>query len=194
MSQTSATFITHSGQVVDLHSGAPTLEDIAISLSRIPRFAGHTILPWSVAQHSLLVGRIVRRQGWSVMAEAYALLHDAHESLTNDIPSPFKSSGMKQLQADLDERIWESVELEAPMPLLYRELIHSADMTALVTEANVLGHPHLYDHLTMVDQLRPAAETNLHLLRDIARETDYPGGESGREEWLRTVKMCLGGL
>jgi len=55
---------TVTGRMVDIIDPTPDqidINDIAWGLSRIPRFAGHTItaVPYNVAQHSLLVEEIV---------------------------------------------------------------------------------------------------------------------------------------
>lgn len=92
------------------------LEDIAWGLSRIPRFAGHTIteVPYNVAQHSVYVSELVERAfnsgvdfstlpNWHAVLDnlaecnqlreetiLLALFHDGHETYLGDIPSPIK--------------------------------------------------------------------------------------------------------
>ncbi len=68
----------------------PTVEmfnirDIAHALSNIPRFGGHTKIPYSVAQHSVMVARFVKPEH-----AIEALLHDASEAYILDMPSPIK--------------------------------------------------------------------------------------------------------
>ena len=65
-------------------------QDIALGLSRIFRFCGQTIQPYTVAQHSLLVAELMRRRYQSYRAALAGLLHDAHEAFTSDIPKPAK--------------------------------------------------------------------------------------------------------
>lgn len=78
--------VTVSGAVIPLMGNfKPNIEDIAHSLSQINRYNGHTALPISVAQHSVLVSRDVPSN-----FAFQALMHDAHEVYTTDVPSPIK--------------------------------------------------------------------------------------------------------
>jgi len=63
------------------------IRDIAHSLSHLCRYTGHTIMFYSVAQHSLLVSEKI--QGGPA-EKLTALLHDAAEAYTNDLASPLK--------------------------------------------------------------------------------------------------------
>lgn len=58
---------------------------IARSLGNICRFAGNTSIFYSVAEHSVKCSYLVEPQ-----YSLEALLHDAHECIINDIPSPVK--------------------------------------------------------------------------------------------------------
>ncbi len=80
--------LTWSGGLVDPWDPDPAqikIEDIAKALSRIPRFAGHTVGLWTVAQHSLLVAELVPAEH-----KLAALLHDATEAYMMDLPAPVK--------------------------------------------------------------------------------------------------------
>lgn len=54
----------------------------------IGRFAAQTSKFWSVAQHSMNVARVTRDLGGSANAQAWALLHDAHEAYFGDVIRP----------------------------------------------------------------------------------------------------------
>lgn len=87
--------ITHSGKRIDLPSPQPgqvDIGDVAVQLSRIPRFVGATLEPWNVAAHSLHCSALAEADGASLQAQLAALLHDAHEAYMGDIPSPFKQA------------------------------------------------------------------------------------------------------
>ena len=91
--------ITHSGRRIDLPSpqrGQVHIGDVAVQLSRIPRFVGATLEPWNVAAHSLHCSALAEADGASLQAQLSALLHDAHEAYMGDIPSPFKQAVMAE--------------------------------------------------------------------------------------------------
>lgn len=64
------------------------LGDVAHALARINRFTGHTEVPYSVAQHSVLGARILRDRGAPLGHQRAFLMHDAHESMIGDVSSP----------------------------------------------------------------------------------------------------------
>ena len=87
-----------SGRRLDLLDPSPLdieIEDIAHGLARVARWNGQTVGGhiFSVAQHTLLVGEIARRQNGEVDRRlALALmLHDAPEYVIGDMISPFKA-------------------------------------------------------------------------------------------------------
>ena len=102
--------LTHSGRLVNPLDLKPELidrEDIAISLSRIPRFLGHTApKPYTVAEHCVRVARTLTI--FTPAARLAALLHDAHEAYCGDVPRPIRLALRLA-----DGRTWEDVEAAA---------------------------------------------------------------------------------
>lgn len=87
------TIETYRGHAYDFRN--PTsdmieIDDIKHALSNMCRFAGHVSRFYSVAEHSVLVSRIVERYHGSRDAQRIALFHDAHEAYVWDAPRPFK--------------------------------------------------------------------------------------------------------
>ena len=79
---------TRSGRYLDFANPDPAdiqLEDIAVALSRAPRFSGHTREFYSVAQHSIFVGRMIAGKG-----RLKGYLHDASEAYLADVATPAK--------------------------------------------------------------------------------------------------------
>jgi uncharacterized protein len=140
---------------LQLASGAPfalkgpvtplDIADVASGLAKLNRFAGATLVPYSVAQHSVEVAKLVARHDPSAALDA--LLHDAHEIALSDIPRPARLAmpqavqlSLKTLAAEIDTRIrvglklFHGIEIDA-CPRPGREaLIRFADDTALATE------------------------------------------------------------
>ncbi len=83
-------FQTVSGRVFWPFDPRPedvTLEDVAHALAMECRFGNHTPTFYSVAQHSVLVSRLV-----APSIAMYGLLHDAHEAYMGDMTRPVKNS------------------------------------------------------------------------------------------------------
>ena len=134
--------ITNSGRLVSPDEGVPSIEDIALSLSRQPRFGGMTRRWWSVLDHSLFVEHLARIEGQSPATRLACLLHDAHE-FTGDIPTHFKTGEQRELQAKLDKRI--AAEFGVRHDDLLDKRVAKYDHRALLAEAEVVGPPMLVD-------------------------------------------------
>jgi hypothetical protein len=144
--------LTFTDRLLTTDGGYPSLMDIAVGMSRQPRFGGQTRVWWSVLDHSLYCDELVRASapaGVPILGgddeEALrrwrlaALLHDAHEALTGDVPSPLKTADFKAMQRELDRRIFD-----AYYPGGYfgdreerERAVHHVDVRALRAEANV---------------------------------------------------------
>ena len=149
---------TVSGNFVDIENPDPQtikINDIAWALSRIPRFAGHTIsaIPFTVGEHSIFVANIVKRlisdetffTNWykdifkefnfidyppknlEIINQYFksdeliikALLHDAAEVFSGDIPSPLKHQKelkpiLKRIEDNLMEAIYIATNITPP--------------------------------------------------------------------------------
>src|SRR6187200_102011 len=114
-----------SGQRLDLLDPSPLdveLSDIAHGLARVARWNGQTNgnHAFSVAQHSLVVEEIFRRQFDGTAEECQtALLHDAPEYVIGDMISPFKAvvgGGYKVVEGRLQRAIHLRFALPAELP------------------------------------------------------------------------------
>lgn len=145
---------TASGQRYSFENPDPDtilLEDIAHALSNVCRFAGHIRRFNSVAEHSVLVSRIVEAEsGGDPYWSAAALLHDGHEAYIWDAPSPVKpllGDVFKRLGRIADEAIAQKFLAPLLLPTLTEPvsaddfkapIIKAADRTALVVEGRAL--------------------------------------------------------
>jgi len=134
-----------SGRRLDVLDPSPLdieIEDIAHGLARVARWNGQTSgdHAYSVAQHSLLVERIllVQNGGASPRDRLATLLHDAPEYVIGDLISPFKAVIDDAYRA-VEERLHVAVRLRFGLPATpgsgLRQRIKRADQTAAYWEA-----------------------------------------------------------
>jgi hypothetical protein len=138
----------HSGALVGWtgETETPTLGDLTLGMSRTPRFAGQTRVRWSVLDHSLFAASMAQQEAPLAYALQLAvLLHDAHEALTGDVPTPFKSDRLRGIQMGLDAKISSLVCLNKCGRLFtdHDALIKMYDLRALRAEALVVASPML---------------------------------------------------
>lgn len=67
------------------------IDEIATCLSRICRFTGHIDEFYSVAQHSVLVSKLLETWGESPLVAYEGLMHDKTEFVLGDVSTPLKS-------------------------------------------------------------------------------------------------------
>jgi len=138
-----------SGRRLDLLDPSPLdveIEDIAHGLARVARWNGQTQGPhiFSVAQHSLLVERIVNTTdpGLPARWRMTALLHDAPEYVIGDIISPFKAAvgdNYKSVENRILAAIHLRFSLPAAAPAALAKIVKRADHAAAFIEATQLA-------------------------------------------------------
>jgi hypothetical protein len=120
---------------------APTIEEIAGSLSQINRFTGHCNRPYSVAEHSLLAMSIAKHQfGADASGQLAALMHDAHECICGDVASPIKQvlgEAWRQFEALHEQHLRWSFGLEE-VYAEHHQMVKKCDLIALATERHDL--------------------------------------------------------
>jgi len=123
--------LTAFGNHFDIQNPDPAtidIRDIAHALSHLCRFTGHTRKFYSVAQHSVMVSRLVPK---GLALEG--LLHDASEAYLGDVSSPLKGllPDYQRLEKKVQLAIVQRFGLNCSLNL---KIIHDADMAALATE------------------------------------------------------------
>lgn len=127
---------TRSGEFLDFsdpNSDSIKLEDIAVALSRAPRFNGHTGPFYSVAQHSVYVGRLIEGPD-----RIKGLLHDASEAYLADVPTP-----AKRLMPDyynLEAKVMRAVATAFGLPdtFWHEDVVVQADRAMLFLERDAM--------------------------------------------------------
>jgi len=114
------------------------LEDIAHALSQLCRYGGHCLRFYSVAEHSVLVGKIIEDTvpRLTRSLRLAAILHDAAEAYLVDLPKPIKDAigfeAYHAAEAKVSAAIFTRFGLDPR--LASHPAIKSADMVALSSE------------------------------------------------------------
>ena len=121
--QTKSSISTLSGRFFDLlkpEDYAYDIEEIAEALSNLCRYTGHVSKFYSVAEHSVLVSRIVPEP-----LALCGLLHDASEAFVGDVSSP-----LKKLLPDyraIEDGIQGAIAKHFGIPFPFPHEIHEGD-------------------------------------------------------------------
>lgn len=115
----------HSGALFDFLDPKPEqirIDDIARSLAYTYRWRGQTTHHISVAQHSVLVSRHVRNNGFDYQIQMQALLHDAAEAYTGDVPKPVKQHlpDFQAMELLIERAIFDRFNVSHPMSPIVR--------------------------------------------------------------------------
>ncbi|MBO0904333.1 HD family hydrolase [Jiella sonneratiae] len=136
-----------SGRRLDLLDPSPLdveIADIAHGLARVARWNGQTTgdFAFSVAQHSLIVERLVAAREPDPRWRLAALLHDGPEYVVGDMISPFKAvmgGDYKAVEKRLQAAIHMRFGLPGDLPAEIARAIKAADRVSAYFEATLLA-------------------------------------------------------
>lgn len=121
--QTKSSISTISGKFFDILKPEDyefDIDEIATALSNICRYTGHVEKFYSVAEHSVLVSRLVPPR-----LALTGLLHDASEAFVGDVSSPLKK--LLPEYREIEERVQQAIANQFSVPYPFPEEIHEAD-------------------------------------------------------------------
>lgn len=132
-----STIVTVSGRVINFLDPDPRqidIGDIATGLANVPRFAGQTLFPYSVAQHSVLCAQ------YCPTHRLEALLHDATEAYMGDCNRPLKDllgDAWRGIEGRLHAAICQAFGIDSKMP----QEVKLVDNRMLESERRVVQKP-----------------------------------------------------
>jgi len=143
---------TMSGSLIDYnnpHRSKLNKSDFYHRLVNVYRFSGD--LDWNIAQHSLLVYCLSQTKficddlvvSCNNKIQKQSLLHDFHEALIGDIPTPLKivlGAQIKTLEQQFDKEIYYLFDVPLPNEE-EKKIISEFDRLALIIEGMYLNHP-----------------------------------------------------
>lgn len=140
-----------SGEFYDYespHLNKWTIEDVALGLSNICRYAGQVEDHFSVAQHSVYVSHCIEPE-----FALEGLLHDATEAFLTDIPTPLKRilPDYKRLEQLHEAYVMAHFGLPYPM----REEVHVADRRVFAAEVRDLRSHHVEHYAEYLQGIEP---------------------------------------
>lgn len=112
---------TYSGRQfwpLDPRADDVMLVDIAAALSKLTRYGGHCLRFYSVAEHSVLIARALRANGYDPQVCRAGLLHDASEAYLSDVIRPIKPylANYLTIEARLMLVIAERFKIDVALP------------------------------------------------------------------------------
>lgn len=96
------------------------IDEIATALSNLCRYTGHVNRFYSVAEHSVLVSRLLPDN-----LALCGLLHDASEAYLGDVSSPLKK--LLPEYRKIEDRVQEAIAKQFDLPYPYPHSVHEAD-------------------------------------------------------------------
>ena len=129
---------------LDMKPEQVSIADVAYALSNQPRFTGHIKrspegFPFTVAQHSCNVARLVMRRSPDVNEWLYGLMHDAPEYVFSDMARPIKhynkfGDAYREIEGGIMDAVAAKLGLDPEMP----DVVKWADNVALRVECRDL--------------------------------------------------------
>lgn len=173
------TLYTYSGKI-SFPNVAPSLLDIAVSLSREGRYAGAGMRFWPVALHTLVVCDLLPDS-----LKLHGLMHDTPEVITGDVPKPSKTVDIEEFEEVLLRAIYTSFNIVFPTPA-ERLCVKTADTMAFRGEVYTVGTQALQEE----NERCPEAEDLIYKYVDKYTYEDYLEA-SGRVpiEFMRRFRL-----
>lgn len=179
---------TRNGHAFDPQIGKISsidIDDIAHALSNLCRYSGHCRKFYSVAEHSVLVSRIIRAMWPDDLNAIWAgLLHDATEAYVGDLTTPLKVMMPKFIEIEDTIALDISKKFKISWNKRTADRVKIADLIALSTEARLLFAD--VSHWDMIKLYSPRS--------DLLSSAFPVKQDSAKRMFLREIKRVQGEL
>lgn len=167
--------LTYSGRQIKADNDiSPTVLDVAVHLGRLCRYGGGSRIFYPVQWHSMAVADLLRTDP---LLEFYGLFHDGAESVISDIPRGFKNEGMKDMEHNLQSRIWKEAGVSAPT-LEQWSIVKQADIAIMEAEAFLVAPAGVQDAMNSKFDPQTVRIVDGYLLKYRAEDAINPVGRS----------------
>jgi len=163
--QTKSCITTGSGRFFDLLAPEEydyDIDEIATSLSNICRYTGHVTTFYSVAEHSVLVSRLV-----PTSFALCGLLHDASEAFVGDVSSPLKRLLPEYIR--IEDNIQSAISKHFDLPYPFPAQVHEADKKMYWAERQTVADNGVKDTLWHQDRRAARKESAVGMSPTMAR-------------------------
>lgn len=196
--------------VLDPRAEEIHISDIAHNLANNCRFHGSCRKHYSVAEHSLYVAYLLRREPVDIQLQA--LLHDAAEAYLPDL-APQVKVAIPQFKA-LEDRLWAAICSRFGIRVEKPFIIKAADIACLVPEFKQLLPPHRLPtvdrHTQMLEEHYPqiireartlkirvlsqskAERKFLETFRQLLRQLERCGGFASQKDYWGSNRSAAG--
>lgn len=192
MEQTESCITTISGRFFDILRPEEydfDIEEIATALSNLCRYTGHVNNFYSVAEHSVLVSRLLPDN-----LALTGLLHDASEAYLGDVSSPLKK--LLPEYKRIEERVEQAIAKHFGIQFPYPSAVHEADKRMYWQERQGVADNGVRDKLWHQD-LRATRKVEArgmapHMARRmfLSRYKEITGGKSSESARERTKEVA----
>lgn len=167
--------------------------DIAWPLSCLNRFVGHTLRKWDVALHSVAVARTIEEVTGDLDAAAAGLLHELHEAVIGDIPTPVAwelgRERVKQLKTEVQTAIYWRLKTPLEMrPERWEDIVELADHAALYVEKQLFMVPEPQEWSVAVPEHKWMLAMHREMMQLIQESAEIPASAIFLYEYERLVE------
>ena len=186
-----------SGHILDFSKknvGDLSFEDLIHSIAYEKRYSGN--INWTVLQHSLVMGRAAKLLNYNNKLVRYCYLHDVHEGIIRDVPTPFKQAIGKawydmehgvqyKLYDTLGQSDLKGLETDEKFKVLDKAAAYYEAMFFFGSDSQILEYLGYTDSISFIFPIWKKAFKQINGLEMLDEKGEV------LEKWVIELKECL---